>query len=95
MSVLAAEGLPAACISKVWDWSECDFGGRPVVWPLMLVVALSLDACHLQHYPNRAGWIANFCLVPNWAQISENYNCYAAAGGVPDTSETPMLTLYP
>ena len=48
---------------------------------------------YLKHYQNRAGWIANFFLVLNWAQISENYN-YAAAGGVPDTSEAPMLTSY-
>ena len=48
---------------------------------------------YLKHYQNRAGWIANFFTVLNWAQISENYN-YAAAGGVPDTSETPVLTSY-
>ena len=51
-------------------------------------------AYYLKHFQNRSGWIANFFLVLNWAQISENYN-YAAAGGVPDTSETPMLTSYP
>ena len=48
---------------------------------------------YLKHYQNRAGWIANFFLVLNWAQISENYN-YAAAGGAPDTTETPVLTSF-
>jgi len=51
-------------------------------------------AYYLKHQSNRAGWIANFFLVLNWAQISENYQ-YAAAGGVPDTSEAPMLTSFP
>ena len=51
-------------------------------------------AYYLKYQQNRAGWIASFFLVLNWAQISENYN-YAAAGGVPSTIEGPMLTSYP
>lgn len=48
-------------------------------------------AYYLKHQSNRAGWIANFFFVINWAQVSQNYG-YAVGGAVPDTSAGPMLT---